>query len=471
MIFYDAGDVLVATTYTDGDTGNYCFEDIPGAEYVVVETQPSNYNSISDYDHTTGVFDPDGLAGINDPDNMIPSTLVPGELDMDNDFIENPFLGSISGHVSDDAGTSLSNVTIQLYYDTNMDGLPDGASIATTLTDASGNYIFGGATPGYYVVVETNPFYYGNISDYDHTTAPPDTDGDDSAQGPDDNIPVTLLPAEADADNNFIDGRPGTICGSVHDDTGLPISGVQIRLYLDVNNNDSLDAADILVLTTLTDGDTGNYCFEDVTPGEYVVVETQPPFYFSVSDYDHTTNASDPDGLASGNDPDNEIPVTLLPAEQDMDNDFIEDPFNGSITGHVHDEIGTPLVGVVITLFHDTNADGVQDGTGFATASTDGTGFFIFTGVEPGFYVIVETSPLYYSNISDYDHTTAPPDTDGNDSAQGPDDNIPVKIVPAEIDADNDFVDGRPGNICGRVTDDTGLYIASVQIRLYSGCK
>ena len=57
------------------------------------------------------------------------------------------------------------------------------------------------------------------------------------------------------------------------------------------------------------------------------------------------------------------------------------------------------------------------------------SGNYIFTGVEPGFYVVVEDNPFYHSNISDYDHTTTPPDTDGNDSAQGPDDNIPGKIT------------------------------------------
>jgi hypothetical protein len=115
--------------------------------------------------------------------------------------------------------------------------------------------------PGFYVVVETNPFAYGDLSDYDHTTTPPDTDGNDSAQGADNNIPVFLTAQETDADNDFIDSRPGVICGNVSDDTGLPISSVEIRLYLDVNNNDSLDAADVLVSTTFTDGDTGDYCF------------------------------------------------------------------------------------------------------------------------------------------------------------------------------------------------------------------
>jgi len=168
--------------------------------------------------------------------------------------------------------------------------------------------------------------YHNSISDYDHTTTTPDTDGDDSAQGPDNNIPVRLLPGEADNDNNFIDGRPGIICGIVLDDIGQPISNVEMILYLDVNNNDSLDAADTPVATVFTDGDSGIYCFEDVTPGEYVVFEVQPANYNSVSDYDHSTGASDPDGTPSANDPDNEIAVTLVPNEVDNDNDFIEDP-------------------------------------------------------------------------------------------------------------------------------------------------
>ena len=139
------------------------------------------------------------------------------------------------------------------------------------------------------------------------------------------------MPAEADADNIFVNGRPGTICGNVSDDTGLYISSVQIRLFLDVNNNDAWDIGDILIATTYSDGDTGDYVFEDVTPGEYVIVETQPVNYTNVSDYDHTTTAPDTDGDDSADGWDNEIPVTLSAGEADYDNDFIDAPYPGSI--------------------------------------------------------------------------------------------------------------------------------------------
>ena len=463
----DVADIVYQVTFTDGDTGDYCFEDVKPGEYVVVETQPANYNSVSDYDHTTSSPDTDGYASGNDPDNEIPVTLTPFEPDMDNDFIEDPFVGSISGNVVNDAGTPIAGVEIRLHNDTNADGNADGAAISTTFTNSSGDYIFTGVEPGYYVVIEITPLYYSSISDFDHSTASPDLDGNDSAQGPDDNVPVMLVPGEADADNDFVDGRPGMICGSVYDDTNLPISSVEIRLYRDINNNDVHDGADILAATTFTDGDTGGYCFEDVTPGEYVVFEVQPANYNSVSDYDHSTVAPDTDGNDSAQGPDDEIPVTLIPAEMDNDNDFIEDPFTGSIAGHVADDNGTSLTGIQIKLYNDTNADGNPDGAVLATTNTNGSGNYIFTGVEPGYYVVVEVSPLYYSNISDYDHTTVAPDLDGNDSAQGPDDNIPVFMLPGEADADNDFIDGRPGMICGNVSDDTGLYISNVEIRLY----
>ncbi len=463
----DVADVWVATTYTDGDTGDYCFEDVTPDEYVVKETQPISYYSVSDYDHTTSASDPDGGIMAWDPNDQIQVTLEPDEADMDNDFIEAPYSGSITGNVQDDSGTPLVDIQLNLYMDTNNDGNPDGLSIGSAFTNSSGNYTFSGVNPGHYVVVEMSPLYYSNVSDYDHTTAPPDTDGDDSAEGPDDNIPVFLLPGETDADNDFVDGRPGVICGNVSDDNGLYISSVEIRIYVDVNNNGTHDAGDILYSTTYTNGDTGDFVFEDVTPGNYVIVEIQPANFTNVSDYDHTTAPPDTDGDDSADGWDNEIPVTLMPAENDCGNDFIEDPIPGTITGRVEDETGGALDSVIISLYNDTNADGNPDGAPISVTMTNGSGNYTFTGVEPGLYVLVETTPAGYSNISDYDHSTAPPDTDGNDSALGANDYIPVKITPNETDADNIFVDGTPGLICGSVHDDTGLPVADVEVRLY----
>lgn len=81
-----------------------------------------------------------------------------------------------------------------------------------------------------------------------------------------------------------------------------------------------------------------------------------------MSDYDHTTTAPDTDGDDSADGWDNEIPVTLLPVESDCQNMFIEDPVPGVISGIVLNELSVPMVGVEITLYFDTNADGIPNG-------------------------------------------------------------------------------------------------------------
>ncbi len=462
----DVADTQVAVTFTDSNNGNYCFENITPGEYVISEIQPANYYNVSDYDISTGAFDSDGIASADDPDNEIAATVLPNEIDADNNFVEDPFTGSISGVVKDDLGAGIAGVVLSLYADTNSDGNEDGPVIATTSTNGSGAYIFTGIEPGYYVVVETSPFYYLDISDYDESISVSDTDGDDSVQGADNDIPVIVLPGEADNDNNFVEGRPGLICGSVNDTIGQPISSVEVRLYHDLNNNNEYDAGDALVATTFTDGDTGNYCFEDVTPGEYVVVEIQPANYSSISDYDHSTG-SDPDGDDQADGPDDEIPVTLLAGENDDDNNFIEAAIPGSVSGFVVDDANAPLNNIKIYLYRDTNNDGNEDGMPLDSAFTNSSGFYSLTGVVPGYYVVVEVNPFYYSDISDYDATTAAPDTDGNDSASGPDNDIPVTITPGESDQDNNFKDGRPGTICGSVLNDLGAPMSNVQILLY----
>ena len=42
----------------------------------------------------------------------------------------------------DDTNPGIAGVTVNLYRDTNNDGIPDGAAIATTTTDSGGYYLF-----------------------------------------------------------------------------------------------------------------------------------------------------------------------------------------------------------------------------------------------------------------------------------------------------------------------------------------
>jgi len=113
----------------------------------------------------------------------------------------------------------------------------------------------------------------------------------------------------------------GTICGAVHDDLGQAMGGVQIQLIADVNSNLVQDGGDTLVTTTTTNAVSGSYCFTNLRPCQYIVVEMQPGSYGNASDYDATP---DPDGDDSADGPDNQIPVALSQVENDGDNNFVD---------------------------------------------------------------------------------------------------------------------------------------------------
>jgi protocatechuate 3,4-dioxygenase beta subunit len=121
-------------------------------------------------------------------------------------------LGSWSGNVSkdtdnDDQGEeNLQGVTITLYTDPNGDGDPeDGAVVATTTTDADGNYRFEGLLPGHYVAVETQP---------DGLIDVVENEGGDDDDQPDNHIVNAIAgyvdANEEDTHNDFVEEEPDT---------------------------------------------------------------------------------------------------------------------------------------------------------------------------------------------------------------------------------------------------------------------
>ena len=120
-------------------------------------------------------------------------------------------------------------------------------------------------------------------------------------------------PGERDTDNNFVDSNKGSISGTVKDDEGNPLVGVEIQLQ-------DPASGDTPVATVVTDSN-GAYTFTEVEPGTYMlVVEKNPNGYpGDVSNYD-SDSVNDGDG-DDGNDKanaDNKIPVVLMPGEDDI---------------------------------------------------------------------------------------------------------------------------------------------------------
>lgn len=141
------------------------------------------------------------------------------------------------------------------------------------------------------------------------------TEGDD----------VTELDAEAGKTvNDENDGFffPSSISGKVQVDTDgdgdadEPRSGVTITLYTDAG-----DGEPGTVVATKTTGADGSYRFNEVPPGNYVVVQTLPAGYLLVKDGDSTDG--DDDTVATNDPTDSRIPVTVAASESDTGNDFL----------------------------------------------------------------------------------------------------------------------------------------------------
>ena len=435
------------TTTTDG-SGNYSFNNLTPGDYTVVETQPAGLFNVSEDEG--GIDDDQPDDGVV---NSIAATVNPGENDAGNDFVEVE-LGSLSGNVSQDTtgdglgDTPIPEVTLSLLDGAGNPVTDGNGDPVTTTTDTAGNYQFTNLTPGDYTVVETQPDGLFNVSENEGGA-----DDDQPDDGELNSIAATVNPGENDAGNDFVEVEPGSLSGNVSQDTtgdGLgdtPIELVTLSLF-DAAGNPVTDGNGDPVTTT-TDG-SGNYSFNNLTPGDYTVVETQPAGLFNVSEDEGGIDDDQPDDGEL-----NSIAATVNPGENDANNDFVEvEP--GSLSGNVSqdttgDGLGdTPIELVTLSLF-DAAGNPVTDGNGDpVTTTTDGSGNYSFNNLTPGDYTVVETQPAGLFNVSE--------DEGGIDDDQ-PDNNtinsIAATVNPGENDAGNDFVEVEPGSLSGNVSQDT----------------
>ncbi len=216
------------------------------------------------------------------------------------------------------------------------------------------------------------------------------------------------------------------------------LAGAQVALYTDPNGDG--DPSDgVQVGSTITTDPSGNYVFSDVLPGNYVVVEINPPGYASTAD------------SAGAND--DRIPVVLTAGANSTGNDFLD----------------TNMVIISDLVWNDRNADGIQDpdglddilgtaddevgidgvtvrlldgsGTQVATTTTSGGGLYSFI-VPAGTYRVDFVLPVGY---------VFSPANQGSDDA---------------LDSDADPITGETANytLAAGVTNatiDAGMYLAN----------
>lgn len=345
---------------------------------------------------------------------------------------QTPPTGTVSGSVKDTVSNPIAGVTVEI-QDADGNVVDDVNDIPlSTTTLANGTYSFADVITDDYFIVETDIAGYASVSDGDSSD---DSDVKTNTDTNDNKIPLTVEEDENDLDNNFVDVQAGTVAGSVKDTAGNAISGVTVEIKDNagvVVNDASGDP-----LTTTTDG-SGNYSFSNVPAGDYDIVETDSANHVSVSDGDAS---ADGDANANSDTNDNKIPVTITLGKADVDNNFVDVPAVGAVSG---------------VIYADNNGDGDQDTgepgfSGVQIAITDSIGNVqtVTTDVNGGYSATVPSG----STQLDVDESTLP-----GGSVQTEGSEITTLIVPANGSATD--IDGyqpppNQGTLSGIVYEDS----------------
>jgi Peptidase family C25/SdrD B-like domain/GEVED domain len=361
---YDVtGTILQATTTTDAD-GNYSFSGLAAGSYVIVVTPPTLLTK-------AWVETVESTGGTGSLNNQIPVTVVAGQISGSHNFGytqsdtadigDSLFYDFDADGIQDAAETGIPSVTVWLYQDVDRDGtIDDGVDelVATTVTSGTGTYLFQNFPAGSYVVkVDTaDPDFPTDVT----PTADPD------------------LAAASIGDFIWLDSNANGVQNAGEDG----IARVVVNLYADVDGSGTLNGADSLVASTMTNVN-GNYLFTGLIAGRYFV------------DVDESSLPS----------------VALALTTVDPASTLITLTSSASTTQVITADAGySPSANFAIgnRVWHDVDNDGVQDagepgiegitinvtnGTGTGcpsgcTAVTNAAGFWIVTGLTNGTYTV-----------------------------------------------------------------------------------
>ena len=391
---------------TTDNQGRYLFSKSLGmtpGTYRIVETQPEGYFSVAAV--------PGTVAGVSsgrvENDDVLTDIEIPlGDTGaVDFDFAE-AHPASLSGFVyidrnndgeKDASEQGIAGVRVQLVP---IHTIAQGSTLTVT-TAADGSYTFTGLAPGTYEVIEVDQ--PDSLNDGVDSAGTIDGRTVGTARNPGDRIiDVQLGGGDSGIDYNFGETPFGSLAGFVylaaqgeecsgrHDDNGnLPLEGVRIELQNELG----------VTLSQTTTGTDGSYRFEELSIGNYRIVEFTPAGLI-----DGEAHAGRMSGLSVG-----QVVGGGLIRQIAM-------PAGGVGTEYNFCE-GTPatLSGYV---YHDQDDDGrfaatesaienaevrLYDTLGklVATARTDSTGLYEFRDLAPGDYEIVQVQPIGYLDGQD----------------------------------------------------------------------
>jgi SdrD B-like domain/Secretion system C-terminal sorting domain len=409
VTLYNSTGGVVATTVTDA-YGNYLFDNLTPADYSVGFTPPANYTFAT----STGTSEADATnSDVNATTGRTTTvTLSAGENQRNIDaglIFSQPTVNSIGDKVwfdTDTDGTQdaneagVSGVTVTLYNSA-------GTVVATTVTDANGNYLFNNLPDGNYRVGFTLPtgmlFTTKGADNTSGGASDSDTDSDVNTSGI--NFGKTdLINLDAAGTNtngvNYTDVDAGLLQQSAAkaslgdrvwndldndgiQDAGEPgIEGVTVTLY----------AADgvTVVATTVTDA-FGNYIFNNLDAGNYIVgFGTAPGFNRSTIVNTGTNDFGDNDANATTG---RTAVYNLVAGQRNLSVDaaYRSTSANTGRLGNyvwfdadkdgVQDAGEAPVGGVTVILYNST-------GTPVDTTATDANGLYQFINLAAGTYSV-----------------------------------------------------------------------------------
>jgi len=336
--------------------------------------------------------------------------------------------------------TPLEGVVLKL-FDAN------GNLVATTTTDANGEYVFGNLLPGSYTIEEITPA--GLIDGGDHIGTingikVGEKDGNDRITN------IALLSGDIAVDYNFCEHAPASISGIVYHDENnngvrdsgeAGIGGVEVRL---------VNASGQVVGTQITDSQ-GSYSFTGLRAGNYSIIEVQPSGWLDGLDAAGTINGVT---VGSALNPGDKISnINLKWGDDGIEYNFGE-LLAGAISGYVYADYNEncvfdtgepPIAGVKITLLD-------EHGNIVATTTTDTNGRYVFGDLPPGKYTVMETQPEGYFHGGQRDMNGLA-DTSVQDVIAG------IRISSGqELDGHN-FCELPPGAISGYVFQDGDVIV------------
>ena len=352
---------VVATTTTDAD-GNYSFTRLAAGDYTVKVTKAG---TIADLTQT------------EDPDATKDSTSGTVTLNAGNPVQENINFGYVKKHAisgtvyldqnrdktKNTGDIAQSGVTVKLVD-------PSGNVVATTTTDADGNYSFTGLNDGTYTVQVDKT---GPLASTEQTEDP-SGNGDSRSQA------ITFTRSDPDVTNvNFGYAEDYTVSGTVYYDKDRSETLNNSEPGFDGITVNLLDEAGATVATTTTKAD-GTYSFAKLPAGKYTV-KVEPSDLLKKLE-----QTEDPDGTKDH---------TSGVVQVNHDNPSVQNVNFGYATNYT----------IKGTIYRDADrSESLEDGEKLyqgvtvdlldasgnvvATTTTDAHGAYAFTNLEEGTYKV-----------------------------------------------------------------------------------